>query len=116
MPRRKLLVWTLAVGISTAAAIFPSTAQQPPAAPSTIKVHFKNIHCESCAQKIRSRIFTVAGVRKVETSVPKDLAIVTPVPGKVLSIKSLWEALDQGKFDVDHMETPDGLVKEKPTS
>ncbi len=115
MNRRVLLLWAMAGGICFSL-MNPLWAQQPPPPANAIKVHFKNIHCESCAQKIRSRLFTVAGVSKVETSVQKDLAIVTPTPGKMLSAKDLWEALDQGKFDVDRMETPSGLITEKPTS
>ena len=114
MNRRTLLLLALAGGLCLTTLIRSSGAQQPSTPDNTIKVYFKNIHCESCAKKIRSRIFTVAGVRKVETSVKKDLAIVTPMQGKVLSAKDLWVALDQGKFDVDHMQTPDGIVKEKP--
>ena len=112
---RRTFLSSLALSGMCIAHVATVEAQQTVAA-NAIKVHFKDIHCEGCAKKIRSRIFTVAGVSKVETSVSKDLAIVTPISGRTLSAKDLWESLDQGKFDVSKMETPDGTLTEKPTT
>ena len=102
------IVW--AVGACTA----ESSAQQPKTAPNAIKVHIPNMHCESCAKKIRSRIFTVKGVQRVVTWVKHDLAVIEPVPGQTISAKAIWDTLEEGKFKVDRIETPQGVIKEKP--
>ena len=114
MNRRNFLAASTMAALCLLPTVF-SSAQQP-VAKNAIKIYFKDIHCEGCAKKIRSRLFTVVGVGKVETSVKQDLAIVTPVQGKTVSAQAIWESLDQGKFDVDRMETPDGILTEKPAS
>lgn len=99
-----------AVGISTV----ESFAQQSQTPVSAIKVYIPNMHCESCAKKIRSRLFTVKGVSRVVTWVKNDLAVIEPAPGKVVSPKAIWDTLEKGKFEVDRIETPQGVIKEKP--
>lgn len=93
-----------------------AVAQQPVSPPTAIHVYVKNMHCESCAKKIRGRLFTVKGVQRVVTHVKKDLAIVEPVPGQSISVRELWERLEDGKFIVDRVETPQMVIATKPES
>jgi copper chaperone CopZ len=89
-------------------------AQQPKSPKNAIKVYVDDMHCESCAKKIRSRIFTVKGVSRVVTFVKHDLAVVQPVAGQSVSTKAIWDALEKAKFNIDRIETPQGVVSQKP--
>jgi copper chaperone CopZ len=80
----------------------------------TIALSIPNMHCESCAKKIRSRLFTVKGVSRVVTWLQHDLAVIEPVKGQSVSSKAIWDALEQGKFEVDRIETPQGVIAKKP--
>ena len=106
------LMVAAAMGVSAV----ESPAQQPQAPAAAIKVFIPNMHCESCAKKIRSRLFAVKGVNRVVTSVKHDLAVIEAVPGQVVSAKAIWETLEQGKFKVDRIETPQGVIKDKPAA
>lgn len=110
--RRVILLAVSAFLLSSVA--LHATAQQPQTSPNAIKVHIPNMHCETCAKKIRSRIFTVKGVQRVVTWVKQDLAVIEPVQGQTVSAKAIWDTLEQGKFQVDRIETPQGVITEKP--
>jgi copper chaperone CopZ len=79
---------------------------------TTIRV--KDMHCESCAKKIRSKLFTVAGVVNVQTNVKANVATVTPQRDRQPSPRAMWEAVEQAGFQVMQLEGPSGTFSSKP--
>ena len=113
----RLISYVLLVSAVTAAvgaSAVETVAQQSKMPENAIKVFVPNIHCESYAKKIRSRIFTVKGVYRVVTSVKHNLAVIEPMPNATVSSKAIWETLEQGDFKVERIETPQGVITEKP--
>ena len=79
-----------------------------------IKVYFNDMHCEGCAKKIRSRIFTIKGVKSVSTSVSEDVAVIKSQPGNELPLKKLWETLEEADFEINRIVTASKTITEKP--
>ena len=77
-------------------------------------VTIPNMHCEGCAKKIRSRLFTVAGVAKVSTTLSQNLAEIESSPGKTVSVYEVWDALEKAKFEPSKIVSPEGEFSEKP--
>jgi copper chaperone CopZ len=111
---RRIASVILGLSLVVVIGVSEGVAQQPQTPENAIKVFIPNMHCESCAKKIRSRLFTVKGVSRVVTWLQHDLAVIEPVKGQSVSSKAIWDALEQGKFEVDRIETPQGVIAKKP--
>ena len=84
---------------------------------ATVKVtavYVKDMHCESCARKIASKLYTVPGVVKVATDVKKGLAVITPQANKHPSPKAMWEAVEAAEFEPIKIASPLGTFTKRP--
>ena len=105
----------LLAGIATAIVVAtPMTlcAQSP--GKTDVEITIPNMHCESCAKKIRSHLFTIKGVAKVTTYVAENRVVVVPSAGKTLSALEIWDKLEKAKFTPDKIVTPTAEYTEKP--
>lgn len=98
-----------ALGVRTADA---TTMQEIPAHTMFIK----NLHCEGCAKRLRNSVYKVEGVLAVKTHVKNGIAVITPTEGGNPSAKALWEAVENQKFQIAKLVTPNGTYEEKPQS
>lgn len=96
------------------AALTVSVRQAEAANSAVTAVYCEEIHCESCARKIASKLFTVKGVLKVQASVEKSLILITPQNGKTLSPRALWIAVENGEATPVKLIGPSGSFESKP--
>lgn len=89
------------------------TAPQPRQA-DYIAVYVADMHCAHCAKKVSSKLYTVKGVIKVQTNLNKHLAMVVPAPGKKLSPRVLWEAIEAVKLKPVKIVTAKQTFTKKP--
>lgn len=104
---RRLFLASLA-----AAAASPACA----AAEDSAVIRVADMHCANCAQKIARKLYAVPGVTKVSTDLKSHTATVTSQPGKKLSARAMWEAVEKAQFKVVQISTSAGVVKQKPKS
>lgn len=78
-------------------------------------VYVKDMHCQTCAKKIASKLYKVPGVVKVKTNYKKNVAYVTPQRSKTPSPKALWEAVESATFEPVKIASPLGTYTKKPT-
>lgn len=81
-----------------------------------VSAFVSDMHCQHCAKKIRSQIYTVKGVLKVTTNLKKGVVIIVPVKDATLSVKKLWEAIEEVKFTPTKIVSPKGTFEKKPVS
>lgn len=110
MFRRRFLKVTGASMAVGAAGVTAIDAAQP----QYTWIFVDGMHCEFCARRLAKGLSAVPGVAKVETSVPKKFAVVTPASGKQLSPKAVWEAAEKAKFKPVKLQGPTGVYKKKP--
>ncbi len=84
--------------------------------PTTNALVVKNMHCEGCAKRLRSRLYKLPNVVKVTTNVKQGTAIIVPAAGKTVSPKSVWEATEEENFEIAKLTTPGGTFTSKPKS
>lgn len=101
------LAITILVGLSSIL-----RGEEPPK--FTVKVTIPNMHCAHCAKKIRSQLFTVAGVHSVKTSLKENLAEVYARDGAKLSAYDIWDKLEKAEFTPSKLVMPDKEYTEKP--
>ena len=109
MSRLKKLILSFAVFATLVAA---GTAQA--AQPLYTWIYVGDMHCQNCANRISRKLYTVPGVVKVQTSLEKNFAVVTPQQGKALSPRSLWEAVEKAEFTPVKLQGPSGVFTQKP--
>lgn len=106
--RRTLLVAAALASLSW------STAQA--AETKVIHVYVKDMHCQTCAKKIATKLYAIPGVVKVTTDVKKGLAVVVPEKTKQPSPKAIWEAVEAATFEPIKLASPQGTFTSKPNS
>ncbi len=84
--------------------------------PASNALVVKNMHCEGCAKRLRTRLYKVPHVLKVTTDVKEGTAILLPAAGKTISPKAIWEATEAEKFEIAKLTTPNGTFTSKPKS
>jgi copper chaperone CopZ len=112
MNRRTLVLITI-VAVWIGAKAYAQQAQHPAV---TIQVYVQDMHCQHCAKKIASKLYTLKGVRSVTTNVQSHVALITPATGQQVSAKKIWEALEAIKFTPVKMVTPAGVFAKKPAA
>ncbi len=100
------------VAALTAVSLSWSVAQA--ADPPVTAIYVKDMHCQTCAKKIASKLYTVPGVVKVTTDLKKGLAIIVPQKSKNPSPKAIWEAVEAATFEPVKIAGPLGTFTEKP--
>ena len=73
-----------------------------------------DLHCKKCAKKIARKLYAVPGVVKVQTNLKKDVAVVTPETGKLLSPVVLWETVEDAGFKPVKLVSPSGTYAKNP--
>jgi copper chaperone CopZ len=98
------------------AVVFSGTALTAPQSPPAdyVAVYVADMHCAHCAKKVSSKLYTVKGVIKVRTDLKKHLAVVVPAPGKKLSPRVLWEAIEAVKLKPVKIVTAKQTFTKKP--
>jgi copper chaperone CopZ len=112
MNRRAWIMFTV-VAVWFGAKAYSQQPQQP--AP-TIQVFVSDMHCQHCAKKITSKLYTVKGVRSVATNLKSHAAWITPAVGQQVSPKKVWETLESIEFTPVKMVTPSGVFIKKPAA
>ena len=82
--------------------------------PRFTAIYVADMHCEGCAKKLASRLYTVAGVVQVKANVPKDVAFVIHQKTKDPQPLALWEAAEAAGFQVVKLHSPSVVLTEKP--
>lgn len=77
-------------------------------------VFVKDMHCGACAKKIARKLYTVTGVVKVQTSVKKSVAVVTPQKNREVAPRAVWEAVQKAGFKPVKLVSPAGTFQAKP--
>jgi copper chaperone CopZ len=106
---RRMMLAALLVGLAAPGTLFA-------ASPTTTTIHINDMHCPTCAKRIASRLYTVAGVVRVSTDVAKGVAIVTPQSNRQPSPRGLWDAVEKAGFQPTKIEAPNGTYTEKPNA
>ena len=86
----------------------------PAASPQFTAIHVNDMHCSKCAKKIAGKLYAVSGVVEVRASVKDNTAYVIPQQNKLLSPKSLWEAVEAAGFKPLKLAGPSGVFTSKP--
>ena len=71
--------------------------------------------CEGCAKKITKRMNEMPEVVTVETDVKSRVVSVVAKPGRQLSPKALWEAIEKSGEQPVELVGPAGTFTKKPT-
>jgi copper chaperone CopZ len=98
-------------------AVSVSQAQEAPQVPPAYTViAVEKMHCEGCAKRIGAKLQQVAGVASLQVDVQKKLLWVHPQPGRQLSPRALWEAVEQARDRPLWVQGPTGKFLRKPNS
>ncbi len=100
------------------AALLSGQAQggQAQGGPAYSVLWVEKMHCAGCAKRIGGKLQEVPGVAKIQYDVEKKLLWVHPQPGKQLSPRALWEAVEKGKDRPIRLHGPNGVFTTKPQS
>lgn len=114
MTSRTVMLFGFALCLS--AVVFNGTALTAPQSRQAdyVAIYVADMHCAHCAKKVSSKLYTVKGVIKVQTNLKKHLAIVVPAPGKKLSPRVLWEAIEAVKLKPVKIVTAKQKFTKKP--
>lgn len=77
-------------------------------------VFVTDMHCGACAKKIARKLYAVPGVVKVQTSVKKSVAVVTPQKTRQVAPRAVWEAVEKAGFKPVKLVGPAGTYRAKP--
>ena len=104
-----------AIGVS-ATCLLPTVTQaaKPKTKSPRIVIYIKDIHCNSCAKKIATKLYTVPGIVQVAANVKKNYVVVTPQKSKVPSAKKMWEATISAKTQPVKLVTPQRTYTKLP--
>lgn len=106
-----LAMLALAMSLSDSARVH---GQSTPATCTVITV--QKMHCDGCAKRIGGKLQEVPGIAKIQYDVEKKLFWVHPQPGKQLSARALWEAVEKGSDTPTRIQGPQGTFDKKPNS
>lgn len=62
--------------------------------PGRVEIDVEDLHCKTCAKRVARKLYAVRGVKKVESSLKKDLVVVTLAKGQAPQPVLLWNAVD----------------------
>lgn len=82
----------------------------------TYSIQVSDMHCSDCAQKIANKLYKLAGVAKVHANLKSNTAYVTPVAGKKISARKMWEAIEKAEFKPVKLVSPTKTYTKKPKS
>ena len=105
--RRLAIAGTTALGLTSIG--FAQEAKQKFTA-----IYVTDMHCDNCAKKLASKLYTVPGVVQVKANVPKDVAFVIHQKTKDPQPLELWEATEAAGFQIVKLHTPSAVLTEKP--
>ena len=105
--RRAAMAGTAALGLTTA-----GLAQE--AKQKFTAIYVTDMHCENCAKKLASKLYTVPGVVQVKANVAADVAFVIHQKTKDPQPLGLWEATEAAGFEIVKLQTPSAVLTEKP--
>ena len=105
--RRVAMAATALLGLSSV-----GLAEQ--AQPKFTAIYVTDMHCETCAKKLASKLYTVPGVVQVKANVAKDVAFVIHQKTKDPQPLALWEATEAAEFTIVKMHSPTAVLTEKP--
>lgn len=91
-----------------------AAGQEPAAEVTTVTI--PNMHCESCAKKIRNQLFTLRNVYRVTTNVKETTARIEPRKDRAVSAFDIWTKLENAKFAPSKLVGPEGEFTAKPAS
>lgn len=117
MTTRRKFIACSAVGIASllvAATATQAQQQQQQTQTKLTSLYVKNMHCEGCAKRLRTRLYKLPNVLKVTTDVKQGIAIITPSTGKDVSTKTVWDAAENEKFNVIKIADRSGTHTKKP--
>ena len=77
-------------------------------------IYVTDMHCDNCAKKLASKLYTVPGVVQVKANVPKDVAFVVHQKTKDPRPLALWDAAEAAGFEIVQLQTPTAILTEKP--
>ena len=107
LSRRVAIAGTVGLGLCTVG--LAQEAQQKFTA-----IYVTDMHCESCAKKLASKLYTVPGVVQVKANVAKDVAFVIHQKTKDPQPLALWEATEAAEFKIVKLHSPTVVLTEKP--
>ena len=105
--RRLSIAGTAAMGL-TSMGLAQETQQKFTA------IYVTDMHCESCAKKLASKLYTVSGVVQVKANVPKNVAFVVHQKTKDPQPLALWDATEAAGFEIVKLQSPTVVLTEKP--
>ncbi|MEM7316039.1 MAG: heavy-metal-associated domain-containing protein [Planctomycetota bacterium] len=118
-----IVIAAIACGL-TSLAVAQSPVKKPaelpvpsvkPAKPTTnTTIYIKNMHCEGCAKRLRTRLYKLPGVVKVTTNVKLGTAVVVPAAKKPVKTEQLWDATIAERFAIKKVTTPKGTFLKRP--
>ncbi|MFP6611225.1 MAG: heavy-metal-associated domain-containing protein [Pirellulales bacterium] len=109
--RRNFLRATTASTIGLVAGVQATAAE-----PQYTWIYVKDMHCLHCAKTIARKLYTVPGVVKVQAYLKQHIAVITPQSGKSVSPRTVWEAIEQIKFQPFKLRCPNGTYTKKPAA
>ena len=80
----------------------------------TYSIEVSDMHCSDCAQQIANQLYKLSGVSKVHANLKSNTAYVTPVAGKTISARKMWEAVEKAKFTPVKLVSPTKTYTKKP--
>ena len=84
------------------------------ATPTYTTMVVTNMHCSACAKRIAKNLYAIPQVKEVRADVKKNTAYVVPHPGRTVSPKAMWSAVEAAGFKMVRMQGPDGVYTSKP--
>lgn len=82
--------------------------------PTHTTISVEKMCCQGCAQKIASQLYVVKGVKEVRVNIEKKLVFVIPQQRKVVSPRSMWDAVVNGQDIPLRLAGPSGTFTTKP--
>lgn len=105
--------WILAVGLAIGVGL-GATAWATESKTETVIT--TNKVCETCAKKIVDKLRLTKGVADARAEVASKIFVVTPVAGRELSPRALWEAVELSGETPIRLTGPAGTFVTKPKS
>ena len=84
------------------------------AEPTYTTINVEKMCCKGCAQKIASQLYVVKGVKEVRVNIEKKVVYVIPQQSKIVSPRSMWEAVEKGEDHPLQLAGPGGTFTQKP--
>jgi copper chaperone CopZ len=85
-------------------------------APDYSVITVENMHCANCAKRIGGKLQEVPGIAKIQYDIEKKLFWAHPQPGKQVSPRALWDAIEKGNDTPLKIQGPQGTFVKRPNS